>query len=474
MRAVREMKFTPLHYFVVISITFRRTFMGFCSKGIIFTGVFVCIFSGFVFGGEKFISEIDRTNQTFIKADQDGEIWSAYFDTTNGVHIHNAGKGKDLVVNSGGDKSRSGLVFDIRKEHLFVAWREKAEGKKIFFRASHDNGKTLSEPVLLDDGKTDPLPRMVMGSNTKGNIVVEWVGERKTGEDKYHLNAVCSNDFGNTFSKPQNLTLGYDHSIYPALFVDDRGTYVFSYSTRGGKRYMLFRRSSDGCKTWSDLKEIKEIGVVTLFVEPVRVGNRLHVYWFNNYEGSGYVVEGAYSDDDGLTWKTTLLESTRGFDTGLMRVASDSRGHIYIALHGKKGADKQSVYLVRSEDNGATWSEMIPLRHYSSKDTKAEHLIVRAEDDGTVVAVWHDYRNIRNNLYMQYSRDYGKTWQEKDFPLEEPGRFNTGYFPYTNEIIKVKDKYYLLANRFKSDVLGGETANLLLLDFTLDKGGKEK
>ena len=140
---------------------------------------------------------------------------------------------------------------------------------------------------------------------------------------------------------------------------------------------MVFRRSTDGCKTWSDPLEIKEIGTVTLFVEPVRVGNRLHVFWFNNYDDVGYVIEDAYSDDDGLTWKTTALESTRKFDTGLMKVVADSKGHIYVALHGVKGSDKQSVYMVRSEDNGATWSEMIPVRHYSSKHTKSEFLILK-------------------------------------------------------------------------------------------------
>jgi hypothetical protein len=142
-------------------------------------------------------------------------------------------------------------------------------------------------------------------------------------------------------------------------------------------------------------------------------------------------------------------------------------------LHGKKGEGKETVYIVGSEDNGATWGKMVPARQYSSKETKADKLIMRAEDDGTVVAVWQDYRNIRSNIYMQYSRDYGKTWQEKDIPLEEPGKFNTGYYPYTDEIVKVKDKYYLLADRYKSDSDEGN-ASLLLLDFTLDRGGKEK
>ena len=448
--------------------------MGLLRKGLFLAGFLVCIFSGVVFGGEKLIAEIDRAKQAFIKVDQNEELWTAFYDPMNSVHIRNIKGEKDLLAGTGEGQSGSGLDFTIVKGHFFTAWREKAGGKKLFFRASHDNGKTLSGPVLLDDGTTEPLPRIRIGSNTSGAVVVEWVGEKKIGGDQHFLYAACSNDFGATFSKPKNLTLGYYHAVYPALLVDDKGAYVFAYSYRDKKKYMVFRRSVDVCQTWSEPMEIKEIGIVTLFVEPVRVGNRLHVFWFNNYNDIGYVIEDAYSDDDGLTWKTTVLESTKGFDTGLLRVASDSKGHIYIALFGEKDKEKQSVYLVRSEDNGATWGEMVPVRHYSSKNTKAEHLIVRAEDDGTVVAVWVDYRNIRSNIYMQYSRDYGKTWQEKDFPLEEPGKFNTTYYPYTNEIVKVKDKYYLLANRFKSDLLIDKTADLLLLDFTLDKGGKDK
>jgi len=451
--------------------------MGLWSKGLFLMGIFVCIISASAFGGEKVVTEIDRTKETFIKVDQDGEIWSAYYDPTNGLHIRNTGNEKDLLVNGGGQGVSRGLAFNTMKGHLLTAWREKAGAKKLFFRASHDGGKTLSEPVLLDEGSTQPLAAIEMGSNAKGDVVVEWLGETKIDKDKYHLYAACSGDFGSTFSKPTNLTLGYNQSIYPSLLVDDRGTYVFSYSARGGNRYMLFRRSSDGCKTWSDPLEIKQIGVVTLFVLPVKVANRLHVFWFNNYESGpviGPVIEGAYSDDDGLTWKTTVLESTRGLDTALVRVAHDSKGHIYMAVAGVKTAgEKESVYLLRSEDNGATWGEMVPVRHYSPKNTKAEHLLLRAEDDGTVVAVWKDFRNIRSNIYMQYSKDYGKTWQDKDIAIEEPGRFNTGFFPYTDEIVKVKNKYYLLAHRFSGDILS-DKANLLLLDFTIDGGGQEK
>ena len=193
-----------------------------------------------------------------------------------------------------------------------------------------------------------------MGANTKGDVVVEWLGETKISGNRYHLYAACSSDFGKTFSKPQNLTLGYDHSIYPALLVDDKGTYAFSYSYSIGKneRYIVFRKSSDGCKTWSNPLEIKKIGVVTLFVEPLRVGNRLHVFWL-----------AAPKVFLSLRARIRMMTDQRGRQRfwkvqgdlipDFCRVAHDSKGRIYISLHGKKGSDHESIYIVRSEDNGA-------------------------------------------------------------------------------------------------------------------------
>ncbi len=81
------------------------------KKGILLGWILMYLLSGSAFGGEKFISEIDRGMQVFIKADEDGQIWSVYFDPTNGLHLHNAESGKDLLVASGrrAVAERSGL-----------------------------------------------------------------------------------------------------------------------------------------------------------------------------------------------------------------------------------------------------------------------------------------------------------------------------------------------------------------------------
>ncbi len=429
----------------------------------------IFIFTSLVWAGEKSLTpeSFYRYKPSEIKVDSRGNIWTAYYDLKGGIHIRNITENRDLRVNEGREGLAGGLAFDVQGGHAFVVWREKIGGKKLNFRATHDSGKTISEPILLDDNSSEALTRIKIESNSRGDVYIIWYGERQIGDARYHIYSVSSNDFGRTFSGVKNLSTGYKNSIYPTILVDEEGAYIYSYSKRGGKRYMVFRKTSDRGRRWSDLVEIKEIGVVTLFIEPIRVGKRLHVFWFNTYDGVP-VVEGAYSDDGGNSWKTTAFEDTRGLDIGLLRVAHDSKGHIYLAMSGVWSDDeKNRVYIIRSEDNGTTWEKLTPLRRYPFENTHAKNPDILASDNGEVVVVWVDYRNIRSNLYMQYSKDYGKTWQEKDMPLEEPGRFNTVHYPYTDSLIKYKERYYVLGYRFKGDITLGE-ADLLLLDFTLD------
>jgi hypothetical protein len=431
----------------------------------ILTVVFFVMLNSLALAGEKTLtpqSFFDRYKPSYIKVNAKGDIWVAYYDLKGVIHIRNLSKKRELMVNED-RKAGSGLAFDVQGDKAFVVWREKLHKKRLWFRASYDGGKTLTKPILIDE-KTEALTRIKLASNFTGKVFVTWYGEKRTGDSDYNIYCAASDDFGRSFSEAKNLTLGYRHSIYPTLLADEKGAYVFSYSSRQGKKYMIFRKTTG--KNWSEATDIKEIGIVTLFVEPIKIENRLYVFWFNTYDDIP-IIEGAYSDDNGKTWKTEAFEDTRGLDVGLLRVAHDSKDHIYVAFYGKrKEKEKNKMYIMRSEDKGTTWKRPVPVRHYPFENTAAKGLDIIAKDNGEVVIAWVDYRNIRSNLYMQYSENYGGTWHKKDIALEEPGRFNTRHFPYTDSLVKLKDRYYILAYRFKDDITLN-AAELLLIDFIL-------
>lgn len=427
-----------------------------------------------LWAGERTLAtDFDRFGGIYTKVDDKGTIWTAFYNLNGDIHIRNASGGADLVVNEGRERAPGGIGFDVQGNNIYVVWREKIGGKKLWLRASYDGGKTLNEPVLLDD-RNSSLPSINMSSTTKGDVFILYLGEAIAGDSKYNLYFTASHDFGKTFSEPQNLTLGYQNSIYPVFFAEGEKVYMFSDSGKDGKRFMIFRRSADAGRTWSDPVEIVETAGAAVFIEPIRAGKRLCVFWLDRVDDV-QCMAAAFSDDDGKTWKSRVLDDTRGMDIGLMRVANDSEGHIYLAFSSKReDKEKRKTFFMSSRDNGDTWDKPVMLRHYPFVKTHAMNPHIVTADKGVVVIVWVDYRNIRSNLYMQFSKDYGKTWQEKDIPLEEPGKFNTVHYPLTESLFRIGDTYYELAYRFENDLTSSTgKAALLLIDFKLEQGGVE-
>jgi hypothetical protein len=108
------------------------------------------------------------------------------------------------------------------KEHVYVAWMDGDDSVPvydIFFKASHDYGRTFSSVKKLSNGDFNYPPHVVaFGSN----VYVAWTNEAG-GEASVHFRA--SNDNGNTFGARKNLgdstssyspldMAAYDNNVY--------------------------------------------------------------------------------------------------------------------------------------------------------------------------------------------------------------------------------------------------------------------
>jgi len=84
------------------------------------------------------------------------------------------------------------------------------------------------------------------------------------------------------------------------------------------------------------------------------------------------------------------------------------------------------------------------------------------KDDGTIFVAWQDHRYIRGNISINYSKDAGKTWLEKDIIIETlPGK-NNDHFPY---VVHGGKTYYILWSRFSDDSMKGR--NLFMEEYRL-------
>jgi len=199
--------------------------------------------------------------------------------------------------------------------------------------------------------------------------------------------------------------------------------------------------------------------------------------WLGHYGDKGeLLLEGTYSDDKGQTWKRFAIEDLRGLDMGSVSIVSDQKTNLIIALYGNRRLMdptnttniKNNVYVVRSTDNGTTWQKPQTVRSDELRLTKAQYpVLALGSQPGTVMLAWEDWRDIRPNVYVSYSKDYGATW-EPALPLGRPGVWNLGLDLQPHSMIGREDRFSLIAKQYKDDALSANK-DYVLYSFTWDE-----
>ncbi len=78
----------------------------------------------------------------------------------------------------------------------------------------------------------------------------------------------------------------------------------------------------------------------------------------------------------------------------------------------------EDLFFARSEDGGKQWSEPVRLsRHRPGVATSTAPHMAMARD-GRVYVAWQDTRNGREDIYLNLSPDWGRTWLDKDIRLD--------------------------------------------------------
>jgi hypothetical protein len=248
---------------------------------------------------------------------------------------------------------------------------------------SADEGRTWSEPVAVSP---------VVFFSEGGGSPEEGEGEGVAPEE--NAAAAEDPDGANQRAQVENQNQGSEservvQGSQPAVLSD--GTLVVAYhdTTRDGFQAGLatlqVATSSDGGMTFSEPEQ------ATVFRE---VHGRPRAASFR-MGGSGFPQIAIGPDDD-----------------------------IYLAhtaLPDDKPTDDGDVYVVRSMDRAATWSE--PVRINGDMTTRPQfYPAIDVSEDGVVHAMWGDMRDdpneVRYHIYYTRSTDDGETW---GFEIEEQG-----------------------------------------------------
>ncbi|MBL7813747.1 MAG: T9SS type A sorting domain-containing protein [Saprospiraceae bacterium] len=206
--------------------------------------------------------------------------------------------------------------------------------------------------------------------------------------------------------------------------------------------HILFSKSTDGGTTWSAAKRINAQGgdcidddlTVEGAVPSVGPNGEVYVAWAGPL---GLVFN--RSLDGGATWlprETKIADIGGGWNydisgifrcNGLPFTACDTsrssyRGTIYVNWSDQRnGASNTDIWLVKSKDGGATWSQPKRVNDDNSNRQQFMSSMTLDPSNGWLWFVFYDRRNFATgdstDVYMALSRDGGETFQ--NFKISE-------------------------------------------------------
>jgi hypothetical protein len=220
--------------------------------------------------------------------------------------------------------------------------------------------------------------------------------------------------------------------------LEDGKTILCVYPKGHGRGAIVYKRSSDGGKTWSERLPVPENWATSLETPTIHrvIGpdgtRRLIVF-------SGlYPVRMARSEDDGITW--TPLEPVGDWG-GIVAMGSviplrTGAGHYlalfhddgrFIAKDNQRLPDEQAVmtlYQSRSVDGGLTWSS--PKAIFGAADIHlCEPGTIRSPDGKQIAMLLRENRR-RRNSHVMFSDDEGAHWSKpRELPRELTGDRHT-------------------------------------------------
>lgn len=337
---------------------------------------------------------------------------------------------------------------------IYVAWVDNRQSQlNIYFARSSDGGRTWSEDVRVNDGRTPlvspttttypkqyDMPRLAMEGNrggvdfyaspslavdSQGRLYLTWVDVRDGHADIYFAR---SNDKGATWSRNQRINddTGNAGQYDPSIAVSQSATgqpqvYIVWEDYRDGYPDVYLARSDYGGVTWGANSRVNpQPGMAENPSIAVDAQGSVYCVWCQeilptgpgeggwNIDREQHDIHFARSDDSGVTWTAhSILNDGQQGSAETPRILIDAVQNVYVVWQDSRwGA--MDIFFTHSGDSGATWSANTRI----SDGETSNQLIpdITADISGTIYVAWEDQRNGLPDIYAVASTDYGRTW----------------------------------------------------------------
>ncbi|RMH65143.1 MAG: T9SS C-terminal target domain-containing protein [Calditrichaeota bacterium] len=323
------------------------------------------------------------------------------------------------------------VVHDGWFYHVYTVKRDG--DRDVFLRASRDgiNWKDFGQvnDDSLDSRQTQPSIA-IYDNGGKPVILVAWSDLRSQNEQ---IRCAVSTDGGVSFSPSVAVSDSNVFDLYIRGTIATAGDgifYIVFYriinSQYGSDNHIWFSKSTDNGLTWTPETNLwLEMGNSYNYAPDLVTwqGNPLVINPLETADNLGHTYNPALisSADSGTTWTqpSSFFQYGDFWQTKQPSMAIDSNGTLFaLWVRGQYAGDSTRIVFARSEDQGASWSEEIPvsdsvmLKENWTGQNFTPSVAVSAQSH--VYATWKDARrNVSSengDIYLSYSFNGGQNW----------------------------------------------------------------
>lgn len=281
-------------------------------------------------------------------------------------------------------------------DNIYIVWQESVgsygtTNYDIFFKKSNDNGNNFGSPInLSDNAGFSEHPQIASVGN---HIYVVWVDD-SSGEREIMFSK--SSDSGKTFSNNIVVSRNSMSPYHVELAAEGQNVYVVWNSFGMEMRnIILLSKSNDAGKTFGELTEIG-VGDMETYPKIAANADEYYITWDrrDNKATEILLIKGhKYFKIHNVTQLGKL--NNEGIDGGESQVAADA-DHVIVSWASNIPVDKKYVYISSSMNNGNSFGNNIPLA--STNSSNVENILI---NDNSYI-VWQD--NIDGNQEIFYTK----------------------------------------------------------------------
>lgn len=389
-----------------------------------------------------------------------GDSEAVLYTAEDGKLMFQSG-GRTTHINSGGTE---GVVVErsllmVQGNALYVAWRElysekgKPGGHVLKFRASRNGGASFDKSIDMVKTEGTPLGYFDLKVGSEGELLLAWshasrqeagiyLAVSKNGGKKWrtakvpeswvetHKTAETKNDGKDAAKTPEPKVVYGAPRLFQMLHHGNQLDMAWIEPNPDGGVRIRSSTSTDQGGTWGKPQTMVAAHVINQF-RLVRHQDRSYVFWTGQQEKEPvvYTLNGAALNMKGQ-WEAikTQPKLYSAFDFQVNVAANDKfTNMIFTASYRETVNAVEQVYTLSFDTATQTWNEPQLLASNKPRFTSAMLPEMAARVDGTVVVWWNDYRNVRGNVFMDVSRDFGKTWLKQDVPVSPSAAYVKAY-----------------------------------------------